>query len=70
MKIKQKELQAMDKAELIEKLNELRKELMKKNAEISTGTTPKNAGEIRQLKKNIARTMMSINRKEAKGEKI
>ncbi|MFH1212316.1 MAG: 50S ribosomal protein L29 [Candidatus Woesearchaeota archaeon] len=69
MRIKQKELELMSKAELVEKLNELRKELMKKNAEIATGTIPKNAGEIKQLKKNIARVMLSINRKEVKNEK-
>jgi ribosomal protein L29 len=69
MKIKQKELEVMDREELISKLNELRKELMKRNAEIATGTIPKNAGEIRQLKKNIARALLAKNKKEVKGQK-
>lgn len=69
MKLKQKELEATSRNELLEKLAELRKELMKKNSEVAAGTIPKNAGEIRQTRKNIARILFNINRKEVKGEK-
>lgn len=54
-KIKTKDLRAMPKKELEEKINELRKELMKENAQVATGTIPKNPGNIRNIKKTIAR---------------
>ncbi len=69
MRIKQKELEAMSKDELKERLNELRRELMRKNAEIATGTVPKNVGEVSLIKKNISRIMQSVNRKEVESKK-
>ncbi|OGM02683.1 50S ribosomal protein L29, partial [Candidatus Woesearchaeota archaeon RBG_13_36_6] len=50
-----KEFGAMKEAQLNEKLSELRMELIKHNAQIATGTTPKSPGLIRQIKRNIAR---------------
>ena len=53
MKIK---LDGMKESELQSKLEELRKELMKQNAQISTGTSNKgHHGNIKNVKKNIAR---------------
>ncbi|HLC96523.1 MAG TPA: 50S ribosomal protein L29 [Candidatus Nanoarchaeia archaeon] len=61
--MKQKELKALGSAELNEKLNEIRKNLIKLHAQVSTGTTPKSPGEIRKLKKTIARILTIQNSK-------
>jgi len=45
----------MSKEDLEVKLVELRKELIKLNAEVATGSAPKNPLQINQTKKNIAR---------------
>ena len=47
----------MGKEELDNKLKDLRKELMKLNAQIATGTTPKSPGQVRQIKKTIAKIL-------------
>jgi ribosomal protein L29 len=64
--MKIKELCALGEAELKAKLQELQKELMKDNAQVATGTIPKNPGKLRLAKKTIARikTLMSA-KKEA-----
>ena len=64
--MKIKELRALGEAELKAKLQELQKELMKDNAQVATGTIPKNPGKLRLAKKTIARikTLMSA-KKEA-----
>ena len=41
--------------ERAEKLAEVYKDLMKENAQIAIGTTPKSPGKIKQLKKTIAK---------------
>jgi len=53
--MKIKELRALGKEELNNKMNEIYKELMKDNAQIATGTIPKNPGKIKVAKKTIAR---------------
>ncbi len=60
MKKKTRELQRLSEAELESKLAELRKELMRQNAQLATGTIPKNPGMIKQTKKEIARILMFI----------
>lgn len=52
-----KEFKGMGEAQLKEKLNDFRMELIKHNAQIATGTTPKSPGLIRQTKRNIARVL-------------
>lgn len=59
-----KEFSAMNLSQLNERLAELRMELIKHNAQISTGTTPKSPGLVRQTKKNIARIMTIMKSKE------
>jgi large subunit ribosomal protein L29 len=54
----------MSKDELNAKILELRKELIKLNAQTATGTTPKNPMQIRTTKKNIARLMTALRGKE------
>ena len=54
--------------ELQKRLTELRKELIKVNAQIATGTVPENPGNVRNIKKNIARILTNMNMKTG-GEK-
>ena len=53
-----KEALQMKQEERDEKLRELQLELIKLNAQVATGTPPKNAGQLRRLKKDIARIML------------
>ncbi len=53
--IRKNELKRMDLQQLMEKRIELRKEMMKIGAQLSTKTTPENPGRIRAVKKTIAR---------------
>lgn len=50
-----KELKALPQGELREKILELKKELMKENAQVALGTVPKNPRKLRLAKKTIAR---------------
>jgi len=65
MPIKKKELKTMAVGELKNMLEDLQKELIKENAQVSTGTSPKNPGSLKAMKKNIARIITLINQKEA-----
>lgn len=67
-KITFNDLKQMSKDELISKLNEFRKELMKLNAQVATGTTPKSPGHLKNIKKNISRinTLLKIKEDEKK----
>jgi len=65
-KINKKDLKNMNVEDLKAKLVELRRDLIKENAQIAIGTTPKSPGLIKQIKKNIARIIQIINNKEAK----
>jgi len=47
-----------------EKLAEMRKELAKQKAVLASGTRPENPGNIKLLKKNIARTLTILREKE------
>lgn len=55
--MKFKELKAMGHEDLNSKLEDLRNNLIKQNAQIATGTAPKNSGQLRQIKKTIARIL-------------
>ena len=63
-----KEIKDMAPAEAQEKLIELRTELMKENAQVAIGTTPKSPGKIKQIKKSIAKLNTLINQKAKKSE--
>jgi len=54
----------MSKEELKAKVLELKKELIKLNAQVATGTTPKNPRQIRTNKKYIARLLTAMRAKE------
>jgi len=53
--MKFKELKAMNVEELQKKQYELKREIMKENTQIATGTVPKSPGKLRVMKKTIAR---------------
>lgn len=67
-KIKAKELMRMSIEELNAKLKDLRKDLLKINAQKSTGTAIESAGRVKQVRKTIARilTIMHVKSKETK----
>ncbi len=66
MKLKIKEIKSMSTEDLNNRLEEIRKDLVKQNAQIATGTTPKSPGQIKQMKKTIARILTVMNSKENK----
>ena len=55
--MKTKDLRTMGKQELEEKILELKKELVKLNAQIATGTNPKSPRQAREIKKTVARIL-------------
>ena len=55
--MKTKELKALNDPDLDLKIIELRKELMKANSQIATGTVPKSPGKVREMKKTIAKIL-------------
>jgi len=61
-----KEFRNLSPEEVKNRINELKKELMKENVHISSGTTPSNPGKLKQIKKNIARLLTIIKEKEVK----
>lgn len=64
-----KELRGATLQELQPKLLELRKELIKLNAQVATGTQLKNPGQLRVVKKNIARILTEMTAKEKSAPK-
>jgi len=71
MRIKAKEIRQMSENQIKEKMNEIKKDLMKANSQVAVGTAPENPGQIKQMKKTIARmlTIISEKRKQPKQEK-
>lgn len=63
--MKFKELVAMAQPDLKSKLTDLQKDLMKDNAQVASGTLPKNPGKIRMTKKTIAKIKQILAKKEA-----
>jgi len=61
--MKIKELRGMGEADLKQKIQELQKELMKDNAQVATGTIPKNPGKLKLAKKTIARIRTLLSQK-------
>ena len=67
--MKAKEILGMDKNVLNEKMIELTKELVKINAKVEIGTALKNPGQIRKIKKTLARILTISNQKYQKRTK-
>jgi ribosomal protein L29 len=53
--MKYETLTKLSKDELEKNISDMKVELMKLNAQVAIGTTPKSPKQIRELKKNIAR---------------
>jgi large subunit ribosomal protein L29 len=66
MKIKNEELRKMNVQELQNKLVDLKKDLIKINAQIAAGTVPENPGNVKNVKKTVARIHTIIKEKEGK----
>jgi len=49
------DIKKMPKDELTKKLADMKTELMKLNAQIAVGTTPKNTKQVRDIKRTIAK---------------
>ena len=62
--MKAKELKVMNELDLENKIIELKKELMKVNSQIATGTIPKSPGKIREMKRTIAKILTIKKQKE------
>ncbi len=56
--MKYKELKTLSATEREKRLQDAKIELLKLNAQVATGTTPKSPGKISQLKRTIARLKM------------
>jgi len=67
--MKIKEIRNMDKASLNEKLIELKKELVKVNAQVAIGTALKNPGQVRVIKKTLARILTLSTEKDVEKSK-
>lgn len=67
--MKAKEIIVMDKNVLNEKMLELKKELVKMNAQVAIGTALKNPGQLRKIKKTLARILTISNQKYQKKTK-
>ena len=62
--MKLRELKQLDNKELEKRLIELRRELIKYNAQISTSTPPENTGNVRKAKRTIARIITLLKSKQ------
>lgn len=62
--MKFKDLKAMPRNELNEKLLELKRELIKENAQVAIGTIPKNPGKLKTTKKTIAKIKSLVSKSE------
>jgi len=47
----------MNEFDIENKMTELKKELMKINSQIATGTVPKSPGKVREIKRSIAKIL-------------
>ncbi|MAE13731.1 50S ribosomal protein L29 [Candidatus Woesearchaeota archaeon] len=63
--MKFKDVTKMKKGEMDKKLLEIQFELLKLNAQVATGTNPKNPLQIRKLKKTIAKILTARNQDNA-----
>lgn len=59
--IRKKELKNMNEGQINQKLNDLKKELMRINTQKSTGTNIENPGRVKELKRTIAKLLTRLN---------
>jgi len=63
-----KELRSLSDEELKSRLKEFRKEILKLNVQVATGANPTSPGKFKQTKKNVARILTLLKRKEVKSK--
>ncbi len=63
--MKSAEMKKLGAKELQGKMGELRMELIKQNAQVARGTNPKSPGQVKQMKKGIARILTELKNKES-----
>ena len=68
--MKIKEIRGMDSGSLNEKLSDLKKELVKINAQVAIGTTPKSPGQVKAIKKTIARILTVLKEKSGREKEV
>ena len=61
-----KELKSLGEDALKSRIGELKRDLMKYNAQVAIGTIPKNPGAIRKSKRMIARILTILNERRLK----
>lgn len=64
--MKNKDIKSMTPEDIKKKMVEVKKELMKLNSQIASGTTPTSPGQVKQLKKTVAKLITQLNQKERK----
>ncbi len=65
--IRKKELNEMGRKELEKKLAQLRRDLIKINAQIANKANPDNPGQVKEIKKTIARILTKLREKTKRG---
>jgi len=61
--IKKSEFKQMNESTAREKMNDLKKELIKINAQIAMGTLPQSPGRIKEIKRTVTKLNMILNKK-------
>jgi large subunit ribosomal protein L29 len=67
--MKYSEIKGMTKEQLEKKVQEVKSELIKLNGQVATGSAPKEAGKIKELKKTLARIYTFETTKMEEGKK-
>jgi large subunit ribosomal protein L29 len=65
--IRRKEIKQMSEKEIQNKINELKKQLMRINAQIAVGTTPESPGKVKTVKRTIAKLLTELKNKKKGG---
>ncbi len=65
--LKSSELRKIEKADLEEKILELRRELAKLRSSSGRGTIKKDSGSVKSVRRNIARVLTVMNEKRVEG---
>ncbi|MBI2651647.1 50S ribosomal protein L29 [Candidatus Woesearchaeota archaeon] len=68
--MKANEIRGMDVNLINEKISELKKELMKMNAQVALGASIKNPGQLKKIKKTLARIITIQSQKDAKKQEV
>jgi ribosomal protein L29 len=66
-KLKTEELSKLSSADLVKRLDDLRSELSKLRTGVARGTLKKERGEIKSVRRNIARVLTAINTNRSTG---